>query len=152
MPNELEDLFRAERPPLRFKMKDYVHDDLLTEIALHEASHFVFSVLVEKLNLGFTPVRYIILTPETTNERGERKFPSGLVRGFAPPLRYNEHTGFNQQELSKWYSEDFSRLYGILLELIAGYTSYSFFYKEDDYFIGYPNDPNYINKILYLTL
>lgn len=149
MVNDYEVIVGAPEPPPPYLQKDYNHDNLLHEIAIHEASHFVFSILLEALKFNFTQVKYIIIQPEINNNV-QKISPKGLVHGFGPPLAHHVLTGYNMEELKEWYLQDCKRLFGTMLKSIAGYTSNRVFSKEDTYFISLPD--NNLRNVNYYTL
>lgn len=108
--------------------------NLAFELAIHEASHFVFNCL-GLINLEqFTSNEYMSICLE--------KFDSDFnaVMGFLPDVpkstmyakNYNTHPDGYQ----KFYKDDRRRILAKLLALAAGYASYQVFIEPQDYFIS----------------
>lgn len=123
-------------PPAASISHPYDEELLLKEIAIHEASHFVFDILAEKANIGFKRVASIEVMPASVND-GKIKFPTGLTHGFGCPLAQKPFP--SQKEVDNWYVSDKSRkrIFFRLFGLLSGFTSYKTFFQNTDYFIGY---------------
>lgn len=140
-----------EKPPFIIKPLD--ENALLHEIAIHEASHFVFALLLENLDLGFLMVSHIIIEPEQIDQEGKITPPQGEVGGFGASVPYIQNTlEHDPDELKNWYLEDPRRIWGNCLQAVAGFTSYRVFFDEDEYFIGYPYSDNIPGQEIYYTI
>lgn len=117
-------------PPPCSISQNYKYADLIKELAFHEASHLVFDIISEKLDLGFSPIEAIKITPND---------PKGnYVRGFHSP--YPNGDSLSALKKRKWYfekeNENHNRLFVKVLGALAGYTSYQVFMEDSLYFIN----------------
>ncbi len=109
--------------------------DLKSELAFHEASHFVFDCIAQKYVKGFVPINFIVSCAEKLNEENYN-----VVNGFAPDIPMHKTYVKSQDDEAEGYLEfynaDRKRLAAKLLSVIAGYSSYQIFIENDKYYIG----------------
>ena len=109
--------------------------DLISELAFHEASHFVFDCMAQKYVDGFAPINFIISCAEKLNEE---KY--NVVNGFAPDIpKHKTYVKSHDEEAKgylEFYNKDRKRLAAKLLSVVAGYSSYQIFIENDKYYIG----------------
>lgn len=99
------------------------------ELAFHEASHFVFDLLIEKMNIGFASVTAIKI--DSKDAKGN------YVDGCLSPYPGKSKDDFEAlKERRNWYSENRDRFHVKLLSVLAGYTSYQVFIEDTEYFIN----------------
>lgn len=106
--------------------RDYIelpfdYQTIVREIATHEAAHFVFAILGERLTSDFIPVTSIQLFPEELK---------GEITGFQSPLNSSD-----SHVIKTWYLEDERRYYAKIFTSLAGFVSYKAFVNDTDYFI-----------------
>lgn len=116
---------------------------LTNEIAFHEASHFVTSRLINKLNIGFKEATSISI-----DSKGKK---SGVVTGFGGDYKMdNEYwTNFNIARFKKFYTDDVRRIWADSLNLIAGYASFKLFISDQEDFISYLESSESKEVIMY---
>ncbi len=105
--------------------------EVKTELAYHEASHFVFSCLGLKHVSEFTPISFIMTCLEDEN--------SNIVNGFGPNIdmpKYSKKRNEKPEEYYNFYKNDRRRIVAKILSSLAGYASFKVFISEDDYFIS----------------
>lgn len=113
----------------RFITRKLTDEEILNELAFHEASHFVFNCMVYRLGLDFLAPRGIEICSEKHN---------GRVFGFSPNLTESELQ--RESILKDWYTGNINRLIGRMLGTIAGYTSYQIFIEDSPYFVAVVDD------------
>lgn len=128
--------------------REIIPKRLVKQLAYHEASHFVFCILAERLKIGFKPVLSIEIHPE--NKIEENAAPNGLVYGFGSP--YGDETPQAKEKTKKWYLENSKRYFSSIFQTIAGHTSYQVFIEDVEHFIGIPDYLNYVNTVPFYRL
>lgn len=140
---DLDNLRFADVPRGKISFKDTSVNsfkEIIDEIALHEASHFVFNCMFLKEKLGFSRINYIQIC--TTN------LEKCVVSGFAPNL---PSVRMHDIWLKDFYTGDLRRIRAKLISLLAGYMSCKFFLRKDnDFFIGVPKVEE--KKIRYFSI
>jgi len=138
-----------------YKKKLFEIKCLEEELAYHEASHFVFSCIFQRLIDGFTPVEGIEICAENIKDGN-----SNLVKGFVPNIPHEETYGTNNVEAPKvleFFKSDTRRLLAKFIVLISGFSSYQVFIEENNYCIGSPESLEFNNdktkfSMLYFTV
>lgn len=113
--------------------RDYVerqisNRDLAHEIALHEASHFVLNILIEKLELKFDPVKEMIVNPGVNGEN--------RVSGLTSPFYHIADKQLMEQKTYSWYMENKRRAISKILSSLAGFASAKTLPNNSEYFIN----------------
>ncbi len=108
------------------------------EIAFHEASHFVLSVLF--LNYfpsgTFSPISSITCCAEKVGEKGYPNVVSGFSPVNIPDNKLNtRYEGEEPPGFIEFYNNDRKRLAAIILVFIAGYSSYQVFVQNKEHYI-----------------
>ena len=112
--------------------------DFELELAYHEASHFVFSCLILKNLVGFTPLNFVIICPQKYFEGGFNKINGVMPAGVPERLTY---VGSNMEEavgFKEFYNSNRNRLIAKLLSTVAGHASYQVFIKNEKFYIHCP--------------
>lgn len=119
-----------EQIPLYEKRKVDV-DCLRRELAIHEASHFVFNCLALENLEGFKDMDYMITCFERYEEEGFNR-----VSGMTPAIKPQRSKAEAENEIAKFYMEDHRRIIAKLLSHIAAYSSYQVFISNSIYYIN----------------
>jgi len=141
--NFAEVVFGAPEPPPIKRDAPLVVEDMVTEIAYHEASHFVIGILVLKLDLNFKPYQSIEINVSVDAM-------TGVCKGMQPPIPQEDQHKPGLDAL--FFKEDKNRIFGKLFSVIVGYESYKVFIDDDKYFIGHTELLNYKNTMWYYKL
>lgn len=112
------------KPEKRVESRAFDFEPMLDEVAIHEASHFVFNVLVLRLKLGFTDLYGVKI-------KVDDEFAGGETEGCLPPVDAGDPEGRNQ-----WFIENPKRIWARFFSTMVGYVTYKSFLNDDDYFIG----------------
>lgn len=144
--NFFEVVFGAEEEKEPFARRTKTSDEMLLEVAYHEASHFVFGVMSLKYVTGFIGHIFMRVCPENfIQDNDENGNGYNVVNGFAPDVPLHKTYVRSQREepngYLEFYNEDRKRLVAKMLVTLAGYSSYQIFNKgkqEDEYFVGIP--------------
>lgn len=107
------------------------------EIAFHEASHFVFSVLfLRYFPPGvFSPINFITCCAKKVNEQGHHNVVNGFAPMNIPEYKLWAEEGKEPSGFIEFYNSDRRRLAAIILVFIAGYSSYQVFVKYKEHYI-----------------
>lgn len=130
-------------PPVK-REAQLVIEDMVTEIAYHEASHFVIGILVLNLDLSFMPYSSIEINVSEENV-------SGVCNGMTPTISPQDDP-YTPNVAAPFFKEDKNRIFGKLFSVIAGYESYKKFLQDDDCFIGHTDLINDKDKMWYYSL
>lgn len=108
------------------------------EVAFHEASHFVFSVLF--LNYfppgTFSPISSITCCAEKVGEKGYPNVVSGFSPVNIPVFKLSTKVeGEEPPGFIEFYNRDRRRLAAMILVFIAGYSSYQVFVRDKEHYI-----------------
>lgn len=119
----------------QYIIKQISNEDLLQEVAYHEAGHLIFGFLVERLNLGFKPVTAIEVFPAIS----ESTAPYGKVVGLEPPKGEIDSKASYQFPSYSYSKTDDDWLYAMMLQSAAGYATYKAYVDYTDFFISIPD-------------
>ena len=131
MPNDnlLYDWYDSQNPEpeKEFIEREFRMKKMLKEVAIHEASHLVFGILITRLNLGFTNCDGVFIEVNEDTSKG-------ATQGFIPPVGQYDFQG-----AINWYQQEPVRLWAKLFSTLVGYLTYNAFFsnKNKDYFISH---------------
>lgn len=115
-----------------YEERTFSLDQLGEELAFHEASHFVFELLIAKIS-SRTEVEHIIACAEKFNLEGFNRVSGGMPK--LEKLSARREEGALPLELIEHY-KDIRNLALQLLVKIAGYSSFQVFIKNKKYYIN----------------
>jgi hypothetical protein len=109
-----------KRGPEDESTKTRTLDDFKWEVVIHEAGHFVFNQLIDRMDLGFKPLSSA--KAQFTKDNNGRLIVDACVSGLGAPYKPEEWTHF-----STFYQEKPARLIATMLSIAAGYATYPHF-------------------------
>lgn len=123
-------LAHEDEGPKTFETKELYRKGIDFELAMHEASHFVFDCLMLKYTKGFKSIVEAIVSSNNVNEC--------RISGVEPDIPDGHKHDFFWK---KFYLEDKNRLVARIICTIAGNASYKVFIdSRTSFFIGVPNE------------
>jgi hypothetical protein len=132
-------------PPTTNQYREVTFDALRRELAIHEASHFVFNSMLIKTVPGFTVIDTMVMCLEAAflNEKDKTDHINNRVQGMIPDVSEAKtyRRSYSRDDPSayvEFFESDRTRLSSVLLGKAAGYASYKVFIDTapNEFYIG----------------
>lgn len=114
-----------EEQEKEFELRNFNYNSMLEEVAIHEASHFVFGILVRRIEPEYTEIYSLRVNVD-------KHIAVGHTQGLLPPVGEYE-----LKEADNWFKANRTRIIARLFSTLVGYVTYKSFFNDVEYFIGY---------------
>ena len=130
-----------EEQEKEFELRKFNYNSMLEEVAIHEASHFVFGILVRRIEPEYTEIYSLRVDVD-------KHIAVGHTNGILPPVGENE-----LKEADNWFRADRIRIIARFFSTLVGYATYKSFFSDVEYFIGYRTGfPQNRDEVYYYNL